>query len=466
MAGVTTLAIALLLTNIVSQLDRYLVGYLASYVPQQCAAVCQGSPPSCAPCPEADGGACSQCKACLDNVDFASVNLSQATCMTGAEYGVLTGAGFSILYAVCALAAGYFVDSWDARVLLIGALVAWSAATMLQATAGSFGALLVCRMILGLAESVTSPSAYALIAKHVESNNRSVANAVFALGVYFGGGLASLSLLLNARIGWRLVTLAVGGCGVLVAVLDWWFIPSAKNGASRDIELVALVEDTPDSPSAAAEPRKTCRGALSEWWRSMLAIMQSPPLVLILVGSSVRFAAGYSIAFFTVKYMEAAFPESMELYSTVNAGIIAGVGAVSALGGGVIGDWLLRTRRSRLLVPIVGGLVAAAAWAGVVLKSNFTLAMVFLGVEYLFAEAWFGPTLSVVQELAPANLVGTAVSVFVMLTTCVGSIAPAILGAVWDGLAWKEDIRWALLGAVSGSYVIASLLFFIAMMRY
>lgn len=57
--------------------------------------------------------------------------------------------------------------------------------------------------------------------------------------------------------------------------------------------------------------------------------------------------------------------------------------------------------------------------AGVVLFPSFPAAMFSLFLEYVFAENWFGPTMSIIQSELPLNAVGLGASLNVLLTTCV-----------------------------------------------
>ena len=54
------------------------------------------------------------------------------------------------------------------------------------------------------------PAAYSLIADRISEERASFANSIYACGVYLGGSLASLSLLLADVVGWE-YTLAVTG---------------------------------------------------------------------------------------------------------------------------------------------------------------------------------------------------------------------------------------------------------------
>ncbi|KAA0155897.1 hypothetical protein FNF29_01316 [Cafeteria roenbergensis] len=369
--------VVLQLVNVVSQLDRYVLGYIAAVEPKACAVLCS----NCDACDARP--VCTPCSECRTANDAERYSVAEATCLSAAEYGVLTGVAFSLFYAAASAVTGPVLDRIGARVkwLLAAAVLIWSAATAAQALASTFWLLAICRALVGLAESVTSPAAYSIIAAVVPASRRSIANAVFSVGV-------------------------------------------------------------------------------------VARVCATPGFVLTVIAATARFLAGLSIAFFLAKFMAAQFPTRADDFSIGNAVIVAACGTTSALGGGAVGDALSRFGpMAQLWVPIVGGLVAAGAMAVTFLSPSFEASMGGLAVAYLFAEAWFGPTLAAVQTLVPLDHIGTATALFVAITTAGGSVAPAVLGAVWDSLDDKRDIRFALVAAVSGCYVIASAAFALVIAR-
>ena len=116
--------------------------------------------------------------------------------------------------------------------------------------------------------------------------------------------------------------------------------------------------------------------------------------------------------------------------------------------------------RARALVPGVGALIGAVFLALALTTDSFALSMVFLGFEYLFAEAWFGPTLSLLQGLLPQSRQGIASSLFLFVGSMFGSAAPLVLGLVLDasgGSGTAEGVRSGLLAASGGTYLLCTL---------
>mmetsp|Transcript_26905 Transcript_26905/g.43514 ORF Transcript_26905/g.43514 Transcript_26905/m.43514 type:complete len:280 (-) Transcript_26905:209-1048(-) len=234
-------------------------------------------------------------------------------------------------------------------------------------------------------------------------------------------------------------------------------------------------------------------------------ILNSKPTVYILLASMVRFMAGFTIAAWKAPLFLDLFPEQAVSFSVDNALIIAMAGSASTLLGGIAADKLaaaasppsasslasrlniqtnatnssysslpssssfptLNAAQSRLLVPIVGTLLAAPLWALTVYANSFNSASSALLLEYLVAECWFGPAQAALYAALPnPNLRASTQGVFSLLTA-VGNLAPVAVGAListsglW-GFSANTPIRDALLWTVTPAYILSAALFALA----
>ena len=53
-----------------------------------------------------------------------------------------------------------------------------------------------------------------------------------------------------------------------------------------------------------------------------------------------------------------------------------------------------------------------------------------LGINYIFAEAWGSPTITMLQDVTPNENIGFSISAYLFLTTISGMFATALLGQV------------------------------------
>ena len=93
--------------------------------------------------------------------------------------------------------------------------------------------------------------------------------------------------------------------------------------------------------------------------------------------------------------------------------------------------------------------------------------MVWLTIEYLVAECWFGPTIAVLQSTVGASRTGTAQGLFV-LTGALANSAPTLLGLIYgnkviDTTASSSEVLANLLSlGVCTGYLLSSVFFLIS----
>jgi len=212
-----------LLFSLLNQWSRWLPVYLSTVRLDECVASCSGVSfePLCKGCAASDTQ-CIACNACRTTYDSARYNLQDGVCMTSAQYGVLTGVGFSLTFSVFGLVAGFFVDVTAERGATVLGLSAFFAGVVswLCAYCRNFGELVALRAVLGGLQAFGAPASVQMITSHFKrASERPMANAAYTVGLYLGAGLSSLSTLVAERYGWRSLFWLVGGVGIGVAGL-------------------------------------------------------------------------------------------------------------------------------------------------------------------------------------------------------------------------------------------------------
>eukprot|EP00297_Palpitomonas_bilix_P008474 CAMPEP_0113893558 /NCGR_PEP_ID=MMETSP0780_2-20120614/16166_1 /TAXON_ID=652834 /ORGANISM="Palpitomonas bilix" /LENGTH=447 /DNA_ID=CAMNT_0000883875 /DNA_START=19 /DNA_END=1362 /DNA_ORIENTATION=- /assembly_acc=CAM_ASM_000599 len=371
------------------------------------------------------------------NTSFTSLHV--ALNLTDVEYGLLTGYAFSVTYVVLGIFVGVLADRFNRALLLFIGFIVWSAATGVTGLSTYFWHVLVARAVLGIGEAFCSPAAYGLIADYFPKERLATANSVYSFGVYVGGGLASLTTVINSAVGWRVTMYIIGGIGVGVSL---WFVLTVK------------------------EPPRQKLAAKKEEGQSVLknigVVLTDPVLILLTIAASFRFIGGYSLGAFMPRFFQRVHPDQYKLYTEMNAFVVSAGGALSTFLGGVVSDKLgKKDVRVFGFVPAFGALLGIPFTVALLLIDNFYGSVVLLLLEYIVAECWFGPAMSVLQKGAPSNVRSTAVAIFLLVGTLVGSVGPVVLGAVDDTLADKTYVRYTLLAAVAGSYLLCAVFFII-----
>jgi len=77
----------------------------------------------------------------------------QSLGLSDLQMGLLQGAAFALLYATAGIPFGMAADRISRKKLIIGGVITWSIATALCGLAGSFSALFLARVMVGVGEA-------------------------------------------------------------------------------------------------------------------------------------------------------------------------------------------------------------------------------------------------------------------------------------------------------------------------
>lgn len=370
-----------------------------------------------------------------------------------AQYGLLASLAFTALFAVASLGAGAAADRYDRKTLTVLAAAGWSVATLGTALSTTYPQVLACRVAMGLFCAFSTPTAYTLINQMVPRDRISLATSIYGTGVALGGALASLSILLDNRVGWQQALVVIAGVGFGSAVLAGLFLPSDESTTPKESLPAQVVSNKisvdEGSPSAA-----------SSFVQDVSQAVSSTRAKWIFLGSFFRFCSGLCIGVWSAPFFRMTFPDNAADYAVAQAFITAVAGSASGLIGGATADYISKGKGGedgsndvdnvgrKLWIPVVGSVLATPAWYLAIHSSDsFQVAMVWLTVEYLVAECWFGPTISSLLSTVPSKIGGTAQGLFT-LTGATANFAPTILGYLY-GQASSVEASDELMGLLS-----------------
>lgn len=164
------------------------------------------------------------------------------------QMGLVLGPAFALSFAFFGFPAGWAVDRYSRRIVILLGVILWSVATSACGLADTFTALLFARVAVGIGEAVLTPAAYSLIADGVPARRLTTAMAVFSAGPKWGQAAAYAlgGVLLTATAhaiadspdwlegwsAWQLTFVVVGAPGALAALLCLTFAEPARRGAA------------------------------------------------------------------------------------------------------------------------------------------------------------------------------------------------------------------------------------------
>jgi MFS family permease len=235
------------------------------------------------------------------------------------QYGVLASFGFIALYTAASLVAGRAADKLNRAAVISFAAATWSLSTAATSMATSFESVLTFRALTGVSQAFIGPQAYGLIASYFSGSGTAFANSIYASGVYVGGALASLSILLDNQLGWRDTTFLAGSVGVGLALLSAITLSDPRNTATEASTVVASRDKqqaAPPSSSSSLLPslsQNENKGLASIDLRGTVdavqTVLSNRFVQVLFAATAFRFCAGYGIGIWKAPFYREAFPD-------------------------------------------------------------------------------------------------------------------------------------------------------------
>jgi MFS transporter, FSR family, fosmidomycin resistance protein len=328
-----------------------------------------------------------------------------------AEYGVsyteigLAFAAFNIVSAVLQTPAGFLVDRFGARVLLVAGLIIGSAAFITVGLVDSFWILVAMFALAGVGNTVYHPADYSLLSQHVPSDRIGQAFSVHTFAGMLGSAVAPASLLvMQSQWGWRGAFIGAGALGIAVAALVL---------AMREFSAVR---------ASSASTRKADNATVG--WRLLL----SAPILLNLVFFVLLAMISGGLYNYSVVALGALYGTPVPTANIALTGNLL-LSAIGVLVGGLL---VARTTRHGMVAAVGLGtmalftaMIAEIDLGAVALISVMSLIGFFSGIIMPSRDM-------IVREVTPPGSFG---KVFGFVTTGFnigGIISPLIFGAIMD----------------------------------
>jgi MFS transporter, ACS family, hexuronate transporter len=168
------------------------------------------------------------CAMVINYVDRQIVSILKPTLkanfhLDDAGYALLANI-FTVCYACMYPVAGWLVDWWGARRMMLAGVIAWSSACIGAGLTSTFGQFAFCRGMLGLAEPMAYPAQLRAVTMWFPGTLRATANSLCVAGGSIGAVVAPpLVSWLALKWNWHAAFIVPGAVGLSMAVL-WWLI--------------------------------------------------------------------------------------------------------------------------------------------------------------------------------------------------------------------------------------------------
>jgi MFS family permease len=393
-------------------------------------------------------------------VGAAATPLRHALGISNTDIGLLVTVT-SLVAALASLPFGVLADRVRRTWTLGAAIVLWGGAMIWSATAGTFGELLVTRLLLGAVTAAAGPLVASLVGDYFGAAERGriygyiLAGEVAGAGVGFAvtGDIAALSwraafviLALPAfALAWLIFHLpepARGGRAPLIAANA----PTAahsEDDVDQDTDAQRLARERGVEPDPAllgiGDPR---RMGLFAATRYVLRIRTNVVLIVASAGGYF-FLAG--VQTFGVEFVTRQYGIDQALGTLVL--LVVGVGGVAGvLGGGALGDLLLRRGvfTGRILISAVAATLAVGLFVPAIFTRHATTALPYITLAALALSAQNPPLDAARLDIMVPLLWGRAEGVRTFLRTLGQAIAPVAFGGVSDYVfgGGRSGLQW------------------------
>lgn len=357
-------------------------------------------------------------------------NMANGACLNFAEYGLLIGYGFALVFAAGTMPAGYVCDRSPRVWLAFVSLVAWSVATSMQAAAKNYTGLLACRAVVGLAQAFGTPATVSLAVDYFTGSNQQRDATVALLtmvGPQLGAGFASFSIIFAELMGYRWVVLVTGLCGIALAVVMYATVKEPERTEFTAPCAINVVLEEVFGKSRVAR--------------------------LLIAAASAKMLASYSLAaFLPIWFSRAGLAGyTTNSYACWNALVVSGGGLLATVIGSVLETiWGQHDSRAPCFIGLLGAVVSIPLTAIILFGPNFESSLFCYFLLLVLGDCWFGPTMALAQKAVRRSVRGQAMSMLLVLSSLIGNLGPSLVGVFDSGnISIAANLLWiCILGQV------------------
>ena len=340
--------------------------------------------------------------------------------LSNTQFGLLTGLIFLTFYSVAGLFMGTLADRVNRTRFIALGVGLWSLLTAASGMAKGFLSLAVPRMLIGVGESILTPTAMSLLADRFPAHRLGFASGFYYMGVPIGVGVSLLIVgYVGPVIGWRNCFYLLGGIGLALALVMFFLKDPKRSGDSVNASLDAV------------------QPGFFDLLKILFAALKASPALSMTIGGGVAFHFILGAATFDQLWyvQERGFDKAEIAQITGWIGITAGI--AGNLFGGLGGDYFLKkTGVGRpMFLFLVMLVLAPVNIAYRLVEPDHWVFWLGVGAGFFQLGCFYGPTFSTVQELVPEEIRATVVAFYILLLNMAGvAIGVSLAGIYIDYL--------------------------------
>jgi MFS family permease len=320
--------------------------------------------------------------------------------MSDTQFGLLTSA-FLWIYGILSPFAGWLADRFSRSRVIILSLLVWSLVTFLTSYARTFEQLLATRIFMGISEACYIPAALALISDYHSNKTRSFATGIHIAGIYVGGSLGFIGGWISENHHWGYAFHVFGLVGIAYASILFFLL---KDAPARQV----LKQEHLSAVSFGAAAKN---------------LFASTVYIRMLFFWGLMGIVGWMVMGWLPTYYKEHFRLRQGLAGLYATGYLYPASIAGLIIGGFIADrWARRNSNARILVPMIGLLVASPCIFLASDTSVLPLAIFFFIVyafTYVFTDANLMPILCMVSD---QRYRATGYGILNMFATIIGGL--------------------------------------------
>ncbi len=324
----------------------------------------------------------------------------------------LLGTGFLISYMLTAPIFGWLADRYSRWKLIAFSVGLWTMACGASGLAGSFVAILLTRVFLGIGEAGYGPAAPTIISDLFPVEKRGQVLSWFYVAIPVGSALGYM---------WG---------GLAVHHLDWRWAFYLVVPPGLALAAWSFMMKDPRKPASKAAKRS----ALDDYRR----LFRIPSYLLnVAAQTALTFSIG-GLSFWVPTYLSEARGVPQSQSTLFFGGIVVIAGLISTLLGGLLAD-RLRTRfpGSYFLVSGWGMLLGFPSTVAIV-YTPFPYAWIFVFITIFFVFLNTGPSNTAIANVTPPAIRASAFALSILVIHALGdAISPPLIGLIRDHSNWN-----------------------------
>lgn len=368
--------------------------------------------------------------------------------LSDTQLGMMGGLAFAIFYSTLGIPIARLADRYSRKWIETAALATWSAFTALCGMAGGFTSLFLARLGVGVGEAGGVAPAFSMVADYFPPEQRARALAILTLGLPIGSALGLvIGGYLAAHYGWRTAFIALGAAGFVVAPIFAYFVKEPERGRYDTVA-----------------PAGSEHLSLLDTMRLMATM---PTFWLVSLGSATASMLSYGLGFWLPSFLQRTRGLSLADTSLL-LGAVAIVGGVAGiLLGGYLADHFGKTdRRAYGRIPAIAFLIGfPALLAGVTVEAVPAIFALLL-IPQAMGYVWAGPSVAVIQNIAPANIRTTASALYLLIVNFIGlGIGTMSFGVLSDAFTERfgaSALQYSIIAIAIILYPLTAALYFSA----